>query len=344
MHDHRLKSVAKTPDADLRLLFVDDDAPHLALVKRRLARIGFEIVTAQDGQTALDLLLREAFDVIGLDVNLPDQSGIDVLHALQGRGDATPVVCITGMNDAAVAVEALKAGARDFIVKSGEQAYFDLLGNALRQAYETDAVRRARAEAESSRDTLMRELAHRVKNQLAVVSSIATSSGRRATDVQSFVRDFGARIQAMSASYDILFQADWQPVPIDKVVKDVLGISVGHKVHIDVPPLSVDPQTVQAFSLALHELGSNAMRHGALTRGGTLSVLGDIDIKEGARYLVLDWIETGGDSVDAPEKRGYGLSMTHNVLAQLHGGAEFDWRAEGLHARLSVRVDLPPPS
>ncbi len=341
MADHLLKGQMKPVRQSLRLLFVDDDMPHLALVKRRLARLGFEIASAQDGETALGMVLRETFDVIGLDVNLPDRTGIDVLHELRGRGNTTPVVCITGMNDAAVAVEALKSGARDFIVKSGESAYFDLLGNALRQAYETDAIQRARAEAESSRDILMRELAHRVKNQLAVVSSIATSSGRRATDVQSFVRDFGARIQAISASYDLLFQADWQPVSVETVVRGVLRISIGEVIDANLPPLRIDPQTVQALSLALHELGTNAVQHGALAASGSLALRGDVDIVDGERFLVIEWAETGGGATCEPEKRGFGLTMSQNVLAQLDGGATFQWRPDGLRAQLRLRIDQP---
>ncbi len=336
-----MKGRATPVRQSLRLLFVDDDAQHLTLVKQRLAGLGFEIATARDGETALGMIMRDGFDVIGLDVNLPDRTGIDVLRDLRGRGDKTPVVCITGVNDAAIAVEALKAGARDFIVKSGEPAYLDLLGNALRQAYDTDAIQRARAEAESSRDILMRELAHRVKNQLAVVSSIATSSSRRATDVQSFVRDFGSRIQAMSASYDLLFQADWQPVSVETVVRGVLKISVGEPIDANLPPLRIDPQTVQALSLALHELGTNAVRHGALGTSGALALRGDIDILDGDRFLVIEWLETGGGATHEPDRRGYGLTMTQNVLAQLDGGATFDWRPDGLRALLRLRVDQP---
>ena len=337
-NDYRLTNPVPAQRKRLRLLFAEHDLTHLAEVRESLSQMAFDIVSAPSGEAALDALARERFDVIGLDINLPDMDGLAVLQAVRGRGDGTPVVFITGYNDAAIAVEGLKAGAHDFIVKANERAYFDLLGNALRQAYNSDVGERARAQAESSRDVLMRELAHRVKNQLAVVSSIATSSGRRATDVQSFVRDFGARIQAISAAYDLLFRSDWQPVAIGALVEAVLSVSMRQEVEADLPPLRIDAQTTQAFGMALHELAANAVRHGALAHGGSLSLRGDIDLADGSQYFVMNWIETGPVPASEPQRRGYGLGMIHNVLRQLDGDAEFDWGERGLRARLTFKI------
>ena len=336
--DHRLTSIAAPSERRLRLLIAERDADVLGWVAERLGTMAFDVASARSGEAVLDALARERFDVVGLDIELADMNGLSVLAAVRGRGDQTPVVLITGIDHAEIAAEGLKAGARDFIVKSKASAYPDLLGNTLRQAHRGDVLERARAQAESSRDVLMRELAHRVKNQLAVVSSIATSSGRRATDVQTFVRDFGARIQAISAAYDLLFRSDWQPVAIETLVEAVLAVSMREPAHVDLPPLKVDAQTTQAFGMALHELAANAVRHGSLAHGGSLRLRGDVDFKADGQYFVLDWVERSPAPIVEPSQRGYGLGMIHNVLRQLNGAADFRWNEGGLEARLSFRI------
>lgn len=338
--DHRLPSSASPPEKALRVLLVDDDSAHLALARRRMARLPLTVSFAKSGDEALRVMASNRFDVVGLDVNLGDRNGLDILQELRGRGDDTPVVFITGLNDAKAAVDALKAGAKDFIVKSGEQEYFDLLGSALRSAHESETNARGKARAEATRDELMREMAHRIKNQFAVVTSIATSSGRGAEDVTTFVQDFSGRIQAISRAYDLLFAANWEALPLEDVVHKVLRPTLGDSYSADLPPVCIDSQTTQSISLALHELAVNALRYGNIGRDGThISLNSDIDIVAGERAVILKWSEHGGREVQEPRRHGYGLRMVHNVFGQLGGSAHFSWTPTGVHITMSFKIE-----
>ena len=102
-----------------RLLLVDDLKDNRILVTRRLRARGYEVVEAADGFEALDILARQSFDVVLLDVIMPGMDGFKVLHAIRERHSARdlPVIMVTVMDGAQDVVRALREGTNDYIVK-----------------------------------------------------------------------------------------------------------------------------------------------------------------------------------------------------------------------------------
>lgn len=332
------------PEASpLHVLVVDDDEAHVALAVRRLSRQGFAAAGAVSGTEALGRLQgAEPCDVVVLDVNMPQLDGLQTLDRVRAMPSPPPVVLVTGADEATLAVQGLKSGASDFIVKSPDPAYFDLLAASLRQAVAAERDRRARIRAEEARDLLVRELTHRVKNILAVVGSIAQLSSRTATTIDDFLVNFRGRISALSAAHDELVRAQWHRAGLRSVVQAVLAPHAGDRATETVPDVELDPQITHMLALALHELSTNAVKYGALSReSGRVTITGDLEAAtDGGQTLALEWRELGGPAVAAPTGRGFGLSMIEQAVRQLGGRVSVEWPAEGLLCRL--RIPLAP--
>ena len=205
-----------------------------------------------------------------------------------------------------------------------------------------------RVRAERSRELLVTELNHRVKNTLSTVQSIAAQSLRRAGgDSTGFGRDFVGRLQALTRSHDLLAEGGWEPVDLARVVQAALGPWLGSGRAIRIAGsgrIQVEAPQAQALVLALHELATNAVRHGALSRpGGEVDTTWSLGEDGVARF---EWRESGGPPVTAPsvERRGFGVRLLERGLVHdLGPGAEVNLQfpEEGVRASLRFRVGLP---
>ena len=117
-----------------RILYVEDDAFVARLVKRRLENDGFVVTVSEDGETGLKLAQSGAFDIILLDHMLPNMSGLEILKALQPDPPA-PVIMVSGSSELAVAVEAMKIGASDYVIKETDGSYLDLLPRTISRVF-----------------------------------------------------------------------------------------------------------------------------------------------------------------------------------------------------------------
>ncbi len=110
---------AETPRAPPRVLIVDDVADHSAALSSRFAKHGFEIVEADCGAEALRLVQEQTFDVVLLDVMMPDMNGTEVLRRIREKFSASllPIIMLTPENQAEDVVEAMKIGANDYVTK-----------------------------------------------------------------------------------------------------------------------------------------------------------------------------------------------------------------------------------
>jgi PAS domain S-box-containing protein len=205
-----------------------------------------------------------------------------------------------------------------------------------------------RVRAERSRELLVTELNHRVKNTLSTVQSIAAQSLRRAGgDSTGFGRDFVGRLQALTRSHDLLAEGGWGPVDLARVVQAALSPWLGSGRAIRIAGsgrIQVEAPQAQAMVLALHELATNAVRHGALSRpGGEVEVTWSLG-EDGVAHF--EWRESGGPPVSVPgaDRRGFGVRLLERGLVHdLGPGAEvkLDFPEDGVRATLSFRVGLP---
>jgi PAS domain S-box-containing protein len=197
-----------------------------------------------------------------------------------------------------------------------------------------------RRRAQERQDLLLAELSHRVKNTLATVLSIANQTLYRAESLDEFAQSFRGRIQALAAAHSLLTAVDWDVAELRALVEQALqpyASSDGSNVQISGDELLLRPSAALTFSMVLHELATNAAKHGALhTAGGLVSV--DCRVRSnGDRELRLHWAETGGPPVRPPVRRGFGLELIERSVAhELGGQAVLEYRVEGLSCEITL--------
>ncbi|MBU0670293.1 MAG: CHASE domain-containing protein, partial [Alphaproteobacteria bacterium] len=188
------------------------------------------------------------------------------------------------------------------------------------------------AEQNSIRNSLTRELNHRVKNTLANVLSIVALTRRRAHNVEDFADGLDGRIRALSATHDLLTQSEWGTTPIAAVVGAELAPYAhdeSHRVVCEGPTVELAPNDALSLGLALHELATNASKYGSLsTEGGLVSVTWELAADNLAR---LHWVESGGPPVPQQRHRGFGTDLIEKIVAhELRHPVELDFAPEGV--------------
>ena len=205
-----------------------------------------------------------------------------------------------------------------------------------------------RVRAERSREMLVTELNHRVKNTLATVQSLAAQSLRGARGAQAGLgREFVGRLQALMRAHDLLSDQGWQDVDLARVVRTGITpwIESGQAVRFGGSGrIQASAGQTQAIILALHELATNATSHGALSRPG-----GEVDLhwslgEDG--IATLEWQESGGPAVTppSPDARGFGLRLLERGLAHDLGPdaeVKVTFAPEGLRVRVRFRASAP---
>lgn len=172
----------------------------------------------------------------------------------------------------------------------------------------------ARKELEERQQLLIAELDHRVKNVMANVSAMARLSGRRAQSVDCFVKTLDGRLKSMAGVHALLSRRDWDCADLHELADMVLSpfrSAVVSNVEMSGPELRLPPRFAQDLALVLHELATNAVKHGALSHPDG-KVLLNWGTKDGMATIV--WKERDGPAVAAPTHRGLGLSLIEGAL------------------------------
>lgn len=175
---------------------------------------------------------------------------------------------------------------------------------------------------------LMREVNHRAKNMLGMIQAMARQT--LATEPKEFVARFSDRIHALSINQDLLVKNEWDGVDInDLIAAQLMSFEdhIGNRITMSGPPIRLLASAAQAIGLALHELGTNAGTHGALS-GDT----GHVDITwslDGGEFK-LCWRESGGPAVSRPTRKGFGSTIiTYAVETSVDGKTTLDYAQAG---------------
>jgi PAS domain S-box-containing protein len=192
-----------------------------------------------------------------------------------------------------------------------------------------------RKQAEERQRVLMREVAHRGKNLLAVVQSIAGRTLTGHGTLEEARKSFVGRLQALSRTYASLTDEVFEGAPLDEIVASELSSFEG-RTRIDGPKIMLGAKVAQTFALIVHELATNAAKYGALSvPAGHLAVTWQIADVKGAQCFLFDWTETGGPPAVTPTSRGFGTLLITTVAGgELKCEPEITYAAEGFRYRL----------
>ena len=188
---------------------------------------------------------------------------------------------------------------------------------------------------------IMRELTHRSKNLLAVIQAMARQTARHAGTIEVFLDQFSARLQALSASHDLLVQESWYGASLSELIRSQLGHYLGREgsqVSVEGPALVLKPEAAQSLSLAIHELATNAAKYGGLSiPTGRVAIRWRLLPASEGEGVEIIWVESGGPSVPPPERRGFGsLVIERNLARSLEAEVKLEFPPDGARCRMLI--------
>ncbi len=189
---------------------------------------------------------------------------------------------------------------------------------------------------EARRHLYLGELQHRIRNMMAVVQSIVSQALRGNKDA---IERINGRIAALVATNDLLTRSEEQTADLKDIVLAELEPHGSTRISLQGDTHSLPSNLAVAFALVIHELATNAVKHGALSQTqGKVVVTWRI---ERDRRLVLEWVESGGPPVTAPVHQGLGTPLIARLVSSLDGEITNDFRPSGLACRIAF--DIPKP-
>jgi two-component sensor histidine kinase len=328
------------------LVVNDHDGSRYATV-RILQRAGFDVREARSGTAALQLIDAAPPAVVVLDINLPDIGGIEICRRLKHEmADQMIMVLQVSATNITTAdrVASLDAGADSFLVEPVEPEELVAVTRALLRLFAAEETARQHI---AERDLLLKEVNHRVKNSLQLVSSILALQRRRLNDssIQDAFDQAMSRVRAIAAIHERLYRNEH---PMRVAMKSYLaelgaemaqaGSESGEQATIEVRSDEVDLSADDAVPLGLivNELVTNSLKH-ARSEAGPLRI--EIDLgKRDDGSVILTVADNGTDRVAASGAAGLGSMLINALVRQIEGEFGTSAAEGGYRATLTFRA------
>jgi PAS domain S-box-containing protein len=197
-----------------------------------------------------------------------------------------------------------------------------------------------RRKSDDVRNLLVGELNHRVKNTLAIVQAIVAQTARSSTTVDQFVAGVVGRIQSMSSAHHMLTEAHWSGASLREIATSQIEVSAGETRSVEIigDDVFVPPQTALQLTLMLHELATNAVKHGSLSRPeGRVTVSWTTEDRDDP-HIILLWTERGGPPVAPPVARGFGTVLLERSGKLPHLKARLEFDPKGVVCRIEASL------
>ncbi|MBV9968566.1 MAG: PAS domain-containing protein, partial [Xanthobacteraceae bacterium] len=216
--------------------------------------------------------------------------------------------------------------------------------NELRLVLESTRDVTGRRAAEQRQRLLLRELAHRVRNILAVIQAVARYSLRSEQPKERLLEAFEGRLSTLASAHSLLVESNWQGADLGRLAHqqlDALAGDTAERLRIEGEPVVLAPDLATPFGLVLHELATNAAKYGALSAStGKVAVTWSVIPRNNDRFLRFVWSETGGPAVAAPTSTGFGSTLIETAIPKAKVKREF--RSAGLVCE--IELTLPEPA
>ncbi len=224
----------------------------------------------------------------------------------------------------------------------GTEIWTAVVGNVIKDANGTPISARGidqditeRKNWEKRQALLLRELSHRVKNTMAVIQSMTRQTLRNSSNPKVFAEAFEGRIRSLASSHNLLTDADWRGAMLNDIIHSQISGMIGDidkRLKLRGPDVLLPAETATQLGLVLHELGTNAMKHGALSvPAGRVAITWTATKQK----LVLTWSERGGPHIEIPpEHTGFGTAL----IVSSAGKVSRRFGPEGLTCRLELAL------
>lgn len=197
--------------------------------------------------------------------------------------------------------------------------------------------------ADETRELVANEMSHRVKNLFAVAAALTAISARGAATPQDMAADLSRRLHALGHAHELV-----RPSLVEQkkaaALSDLVALllaayddrgSIGDRIRVSVPDVSVGEASITTLALIIHELATNSLKYGSLSR---VSGLLEINVTSDDREVVMVWKETGGPVItESRGQPGFGSKLVRDSVArQLGGTIAFAWPPEGVVVTLRL--------
>jgi len=368
--------------AQLRVLLVEDDPMDQRLVRRALRdvrRVRFEVEVAPTLAAAREALEDGAFDLVALDLSLPDGSGVDLVDAVTHVAPELPIVVMTGNDDEELALELIHRGIEDYLVKSSfEPAH---VGSCFRHAVErhrsraaVEAARRHAEEASLAKSRFVASMSHEIRTPLNAILGMADLllEAELELDHRQYVEIFRRtgrnllfllnnvlELSCVESGRFQLHEGPFEPVSLARAAVETFAYAAHKKnLHIAVDPrIDADARYVgdeDRIRQVLLNLVGNAVKftdagHVSLRiqervgEGGTVLEIEVEDtgpgVPESARAAIFQSYVRARHGAHAKSGTGLGLSLCHELIARM-GGRLSLVSQEGLGSRFTIELPL----
>lgn len=194
---------------------------------------------------------------------------------------------------------------------------------------------------EAQRETITRELDHRIRNVLSVVNSLVSLTARSAANIEEFKESLLERLGALARTQSALQLGAQQSATLRELVLNELvqyRIPDRANIIIEGPPVSVGSSAAQTLALAFHELATNSAKFGALSLACGRVTVTSAFIGEGNKgQLIIEWRESEGPRVEPPTRLGFGTTLIKHVIEKtFRGDVVVEYPPEGLVCRMTL--------
>ncbi|MET3614832.1 two-component sensor histidine kinase [Rhizobium aquaticum] len=346
---------------ETRVLYIDDDVPLAHLVRRNLGRSNHDVIHVHDADQAVERLQSEPFDVVVLDHYLANVTGLEILRRFREAGIATPVVYVTGSSEARIAVEALKSGASDYVIKNASEDFLSLLADAVVNTVANARLRKAKEEADEETrrakeraEALLAEMNHRVANSLALVTSLLRLQAGSAQhdETRQVLQETQNRIAAIAGMHRSLYSND----KISSVdMKPYLGAlaadlaeTVGAaetrlRISVDLDDIELAADKAVSVGMIVTELATNALKY-AYAEGeeGEIRIVFRRVDEANARLAVEDdgaGLASSSETKPGNRKTGLGTRIVRSMADAIGNGISYPTTVKGTVAEVLVLLN-----
>lgn len=332
-----LKRDTRSGADSIQTLHRDEDRNAMAL---EVGNVGSWVWDLRSGRFTGN---RMAYTMLGLD---PDQpvSGEDVFRAMHRDDFPTMKSAFTralAQNQDYVG-EFRAAASGQWLLGRGRIFERDAAGKPVVAVGVNIDITETKNAAEKTR-LLLRELNHRVKNTLAMLQSLARQTLNRTSDPAEFMESFSGRLRAISEAHTLLSDREWSGISlVDLITKQVEPYTIFDPAQVELvgEDIVLPPDHALGLGIALHELATNAAKHGALSIArGHVRVSWQVEPGLNESRVVLHWVESGGPHVSMPQARGLGERLIERSLDKvLSSSVRLSYPESGMEALISMPI------